>query len=226
VTEDDIFEAIRALVVAGEYRDEVPGRPGVALEGGGAFQKTKDGVLRRIYWRGTPEYVEARRAGLLDKLPDLRVASPRTIVNAEKAIGLSLPPLLRRLYTEVGNGGFGPGYGLLRLENAHSDDTGETALSARDGWDSLPPELLPICNWGCAIYSLVDCSSPEGTMWGWDPNPVPPDESTSALFAQDFTFASWLARWIAGTIYQPTLVQDPATGHWRGASDDEARGYE
>jgi len=147
----------------------------VALEGGGAFKQTEDGVLQRIYYRGTPEYLEARSAGLLEKLPALPVASPAAMTSAEVAIGHPLPRLLRRLYTEVGNGGFGPGYGLLGLEGGHSDDTGATAISARKEWESLPPALLPICHWGCAIYSLVDCSSPDGPMWGWDPNPVSPE---------------------------------------------------
>jgi hypothetical protein len=87
--------------------------------------------------------------------------------------------LLRRLYLEVGNGGFGPGYGLLKL----SYDNEFTGLSmyrrARENasakWSSFPLSLLPVCTWGCGIYSFIDCSSPEGPMWGWDPNPGPWD---------------------------------------------------
>jgi hypothetical protein len=37
------------------------------------------------------------------------------IYDAEQALGFALPELLRRLYEEVGNGGFGPGYGLFGL---------------------------------------------------------------------------------------------------------------
>ncbi|WP_229843519.1 hypothetical protein [Streptomyces chryseus] len=35
--------------------------------------------------------------------------------NAERAIGRRLPELLRRVYTEVANGGFGPDRGLASL---------------------------------------------------------------------------------------------------------------
>src|SRR6476660_8954818 len=35
---------------------------------------------------------------------------------AEQTLHLTLPPFLRRLYTEIGNGGFGPGYGLIGVE--------------------------------------------------------------------------------------------------------------
>jgi hypothetical protein len=35
---------------------------------------------------------------------------------AETAMGFRMPDLLRRLYLEIGNGGFGPGYGLVGVE--------------------------------------------------------------------------------------------------------------
>ncbi len=37
------------------------------------------------------------------------------LTDAETIIGFPLPTLLRRIYLEVGNGGFGPGYGLFPL---------------------------------------------------------------------------------------------------------------
>jgi len=37
------------------------------------------------------------------------------LVASEAAIGFGLPPLLKRLYSEIGNGGVGPGYGMLGL---------------------------------------------------------------------------------------------------------------
>jgi hypothetical protein len=43
------------------------------------------------------------------------VAPPASVAEvdaAEATLGFAIPPLLRRLYTEVGNGGFGPDYGL------------------------------------------------------------------------------------------------------------------
>src|SRR5258708_13239995 len=35
------------------------------------------------------------------------------LAQAEAQLGFGLPSFLRRLYLEVGNGGFGPGYGLF-----------------------------------------------------------------------------------------------------------------
>lgn len=38
-----------------------------------------------------------------------------TVTRAEAAVGLRLPPLLAALYSRIGDGGFGPEYGLLPL---------------------------------------------------------------------------------------------------------------
>jgi hypothetical protein len=118
----------------------------------------------RIAVRGAT-HLEAKAAGLVEKLPPLLVATPQAIALAEVALRYSLPTLLRRLYLEVGNGGFGPGYGVLGLQGGHLDD--------------------------------------------------------KALFRQGLTFAGLLERWIAGRLYQPAVIQDPTTGGWRAASDEE-----
>ena len=40
-------------------------------------------------------------------------AKPAEVDAAEAVLGFSLPLFLRALYIEVGNGGYGPGYGLI-----------------------------------------------------------------------------------------------------------------
>ena len=82
--------------------------------------------------------------------------------------------------------------------------------------DELPSGLLPICGWGCAIFSLVECHPEPGRMRGYDPNPGPIGSET---FRDEFTLAEWLARWIGGRpILQPTLIEDATTSEWRGAT--------
>ena len=225
MTDDQVFEAVRALVAHGEYLDEIPGLPGVALSGGGVVRNSKLGV-QRMYTRGSPEHIAAKAAGVVERLPALRPASVDAVAEAEAALAHSLPPLLRRLYLEVGDGGFGPGYALLGVGNGHRDDAGHTAVSLRKAWRRLPSGLLPICNWGCGIYSIIDVSSTGGKMWAWDPNPIPHDQIDRALFRQELTFRDWLARWIDGELFQPALVQDPTSGEWRGATEDEMRGWD
>lgn len=227
MSNEAVFESVRALVVAGEYLDNVPGVETESISGGGQFLVTPERRYRRVYTRGTPEYLQARQAGLLERLPALAPAPAGAVEEAEDVIGCRLPPLLRRLYLEVGNGGFGPGYGVLGLKGGYHDDLGRTALdwyrqahgASESHWSGLAASLLPLCHWGCAIYSFVDCSAPEGPMWGWDPNPG--REGMEALFPQPLTLAQWLNRWVSENLYQPTLVQDPITQEWRGATDEE-----
>jgi hypothetical protein len=230
MTELEVFEAVRDLVAAGEYRDDIPGLPGAGLDGPGVFRADRDGrFTRRMYTRGSPEYLEARARGLVDRLSPLTPAPPEAVAEAEAAVGRSLPSLLHRLYLEVGNGGFGPAYGLLGVRGGHHDDRGHTALDQLLKWrtwrPAFPSGLLPICHWGCAIYSLVDCSTNEGRMWGWDPNPAPSDLDL-ALFPESTTLRMWFERWLEGRLWQPTLVQDETTGEWRGATDEEQRRWD
>src|SRR5262249_21283759 len=62
MTDDEVVNATQALVAAGEYLDQLPGVPGARLSGGGVFQGN-----RRIYARGSPEHLEARSAGLVER---------------------------------------------------------------------------------------------------------------------------------------------------------------
>jgi hypothetical protein len=215
-TAEAVFEEVAKLVAAGEYRDEIPGVPGEALEGGGWFRTPRDGSQsQRLYERGSAEYIAAKSRGLIDLLPPLTPASPAAVAEIETLVGSGLPSLLRRLYLEVGNGGFGPGYGMLGLAGGHTDDGRHTATDLyRAG--TFPAHLLPLCYWGCAIYSLLDIKS--GEMWGLDPNPV---GLPHALFPQSMTLSDWLGRWVAGRLQQPWAVEDPNTGLWRGATDAE-----
>lgn len=105
------------------HRDEAPGRPGVALPGGGTFRGN-----RRHYWRGTQEFDAAEADGLLDRIsPPPPPASPAAAAEAETLVGTGLPKLLKELYA-IANGGFGPGYGLLGLRDGFTDDMHRTAV--------------------------------------------------------------------------------------------------
>jgi SMI1/KNR4 family protein SUKH-1 len=230
MTEDELIEAIRRLVADGEYLDSIPGIPGANLSGGGVFQAGPErSRVRRMYDRGSPEHLAARAQGLVDRLPALTPALPEAVAEAEAVLGHPLPSLLRRLYLEVGNGGFGPGYGLLGLAGGHRDDQGRTAIDQYRAWRSrgptVPEGVLPVCHWGCAIYSLVDCRDADVRMWAWDPNPAPRDQRSVALFVDTTTLSTWFARWLDGKLWQPTLVQDEATGAWRGATDEEQEAW-
>ncbi|WP_344505901.1 hypothetical protein [Dactylosporangium maewongense] len=163
-----------------------------------------EAVVRRIAAGG---YIDGMSAG---KPAPLRPASPAVVAEAEELAGRPLPSLLRRLYLEVGNGGFGPGYGLLGLRDGHR-------AGSIDALSGLKGGVLILCDWGCGISSELDLA--DGQVWGCDPNPAP--DGVSSTFPQHMTVVDWFLKWAEGTLYQPWLVQDPVTGVWRGATDAE-----
>src|SRR4051794_30410383 len=69
------------------------------------------------------------------------------------------------LYTQVADGGYGPGYGVYRLAGSElslvecarwrgslpSDPAGEA-------W--WPPRLIELVGWGCHYASCIDCARP------------------------------------------------------------------
>lgn len=58
-------------------------------------------------------------AGAADQNPPTTMAK---VDAAEEALGFPIPAILRRLYTEVANGHFGPGYGLVGVDDCGTDE--------------------------------------------------------------------------------------------------------
>jgi hypothetical protein len=222
--DDDIFDAVAHLVAVGQYLDELPGRPGIGVEDLQSrpelLEELGDRPLRRYYRRGSRSFVEAREHGWLEQLPPLEPAPFSAVEEAETLAGQPLPVLLRRLYLEVVNGGFGPGYGVLGVRGGHTSGrrTAVDLLHQRRP-DPEPGPVVPfvLCDWGCGITTVIDLSN--GLIWGSDPNPSPP--GVPFTFPQHMTIDDWLTKWLDGRLYQPWLRQDETTGEWRGATDAE-----
>ncbi len=88
-------------------------------------------------------------------------------------IGFSLPSILTEIYAGVANGGFGPGYGIMGVDGGFTDDMGATAVSLYQSYRKSDPEdpnwawpfaWLPICHWGCIVYTVVDCVNVPGRV--------------------------------------------------------------
>lgn len=125
-----------------------------------------------------------------------------------REIGFEPSTLYVQLLQEIGNGGFGPGYGLLGLVGGATDDMGETAVGLykifaqsypkHPTWN-WPHGLLPVCHWGCAIYSCIDCTSEEAVVKTWDPNQWEDGTSpTLAIRSTEMPLAEWLENWADG----------------------------
>ena len=136
------------------------------------------------------------------------VASESDIARIEARLALRVPTVLRSVYAGVGNGGFGPGYGLMGLPGGFTDDRGNSAVklyelfrqrSPDDATWQWPAGVLPICHWGCAIYSCIDCSTDEGRVLIWDPNVW--DRATpveTGIRLGHPSVAEWFGAWAAG----------------------------
>jgi hypothetical protein len=61
-----------------------------------------------------------------------------------------------------------------------------------------PSGLLPICHWGCAILSGVDCSDPNYRMRIFDPNMYDGNDWAGCFFEEFSTFEAWIGAWAAG----------------------------
>ncbi|WP_431315794.1 SMI1/KNR4 family protein [Streptomyces murinus] len=125
------------------------------------------------------------------------------IVGPWARLGFALHPLLRRLYREVADGGFGPDYRLLPLLGPGPSVVGEY-LARREASVAVehpewPAGVVPILTWGCAMYAGVDCLSAEGQVLLFEPNPYSGGSWAECWFLDSAGLAVWLETWLAGT---------------------------
>lgn len=104
------------------------------------------------------------------------VASDQDIEHAESRLGFQLPLLLRRIYSEIGNGGPAVKPGISGLPsgfepNGCDDNVVDFYLTliAYDQ-DTWPRRLLSFCDWGCNMYSCVLCGTDDGPVYRFDGN--------------------------------------------------------
>jgi hypothetical protein len=139
---------------------------------------TTDLVSRIRARASNPDTIHDMAQGLS---PAPRVFPPATqeqIAAAEQSLGFDLPALYKRILAEVGNGGFGPGYGLLGVQGGYpgfsegslSDFYAHCRRQGPEGDGAAWPSLvLPVCTWGCGIYSCLDCGEPGAPVLVYDP---------------------------------------------------------
>jgi hypothetical protein len=157
----------------------------------------------------------ARRAANPDTQVDMECVAQPSIAPAlrnvdakqsERELGFALPELLKIVYEQVGNGGFGPGYGLMGVRSGATDDQGQDAVDAYRTYSSPDPDdptwiwregLLPVCHWGCAIYSCIDCKNAEFAVVTFDPN-IREDTWAECFIPSRRNLESWLNAWSMG----------------------------
>ena len=138
------------------------------------------------------------------------IATHAAIITAEKQLGFPLCPLLKRIYTEVANGGFGPGSGIVGVGNGYTDDWGHNledlyeyfSTGNRNRYDASwgwPRGLLPFCHWGYATYSCVDCNQPGYPVVIIDPDyREENDDMEEMLIDHKDSIIDWFHDWLTG----------------------------
>jgi hypothetical protein len=222
VDDEAMLAEIRERVSLGGPIDQVFGRPGKNLAGA-SMVGVRGRKRRRMYTWGTPECEDARQRGLLERPRMPRPVRPAQLQLVAEVINAPLPQILARILTEIANGGVGPGLGLLGVgPRSHKTDLDDDGLViarqvANGEWGPSPAAAFPLCHWGCGVMSFV---TSDGQVWGWDPNPIDPDDDVPFL-AESMTLTAWLELWLAGTLQQPWAVMEGKT--WRAATQGESR---
>ncbi len=148
-------------------------------------------------------------------------ATEEQLTATEAALGLPLPSVLRALYGELANGGFGPAYGLRGAIGGFAgtgtmveqyqwslDGTQPVELASyadewqeSDGWrfltlarDRWPARLLPLCEWGCAVEICLDCVDGQVLR-------VAPVQEGYRFTFQAASLEEWLQLWTLGELY-------------------------
>jgi hypothetical protein len=139
-----------------------------------------------------------------NKAWDQKVPPPCTMADVEEAeqqLGRPLPDLLRRLYTEVSNGGFGPG--VLGLKGGWFDESGNTLVenyfAIQEGLEDIgewPDGLLPLCDPQLAV---TICHHPDGHIVEIDFDEVDFDEGEGwdEAFTDKYPdIETWFRAWL------------------------------
>jgi len=139
---------------------------------------------------------------------DTTPLNDESIALAESRLGFTLPPLLRAIYREVANGGFGESYGFLGLIDGPLNEDGLDSVShyeayrqpdpADEYWE-WPSGLLPFCHLGCAMYHCVQCNDDGSPIVWFEPNPhedeAPWDDSFIPFCS---SLNEYLSAWLDG----------------------------
>jgi hypothetical protein len=139
-------------------------------------------------------------------------AKTAAVDGAERAIGYALHPFHRRLLTEVGNGGFGPGYGLVGLPGGILDVDGRSLLELSrmlllELSASPPFPVSFLCDWGCGVWGCIDCETGAVLTIAED-----------GLKDSGQTICAWFEDWVSGAALwqrvfkeEQRIVQNPST---------------
>jgi hypothetical protein len=259
MTDDELIERIR--VRAADPRLRVDDRPSAfmasaaSLDVGGlaGMARSLASDLQALVRGGPTDALVARAEGLRQAMetPAERPLPPRAtreeLDDAERRMGTALPPLLRRLYAEIANGGFGPGPGIVGVAGGWTTEHGKSmedlhaemldAVSEDSRW-VWPRTLLPIADLG-GVFACVDAAQSGARVVEFDFEELDQggrDRGWSRAFREVApSLAAWFERWLAEPSPQArtaTVVADmrrqareATLAHWRAMTPAQRAEY-
>jgi hypothetical protein len=169
-----------------------------------------DDLIRRIKARVADPMRALDSAAWVRPIPT--IAPPATTADvdaAEAAFGFPIPPLLRRLYTEVGNGHWGPNYGLngIPIDGAEPDENDivgiyQSCTSPKRALESpaarWPRGLVILIGRGCVDYEVCDFLQPPYPVFLLSGDTWTPERSVlESLTPVASSLAERLEAWLA-----------------------------
>jgi hypothetical protein len=133
----------------------------------------------------------------------------------EKTLEVTLPTVVRVLYTQIGNGGFGPGGGLLPLMPLSNFEVSIPAQYARlrgigrTNHREWKERVIPFSNWGDMVFSCLDLTqgAEDPPVLRFEPTFTKADTGTylqgrpflgTGLIPESPSLLQWLEDWLEG----------------------------
>jgi SMI1 / KNR4 family (SUKH-1) len=151
------------------------------------------------------------------------IAGDAAIADAERALGFALPGGLRQLYARIADGGFGPGAGLMPLQQVVGTylDLRQTPPGRRG--QEWPARLLPIAS-GQPGYVCVDVDG--GEVIFWDEEELA-DGASDKVWKRSFKreapdLGSWFERWLSSPSPEQSMKDMMRAGMLNGVKESLA----
>ncbi|HEX7664895.1 MAG TPA: SMI1/KNR4 family protein [Polyangiaceae bacterium] len=167
---------------------------------------TDDALLEALRERAVAESSTPDRWGVLRPLRP--PVTETELARAEQELGVRLPPLLRRIYAEVADGGFGPekSHRLYSIRSGYTGDEDTLVSLYRVFTGPTPPDvvvwprsLVPFCDWGCAIWSCIDVRTEAASIVTAD---------NERFFDTPHDLRSWVQAWVDRVDFWKEMFDD------------------
>lgn len=135
-------------------------------------------------------------------------ASLQDVANAERLLGFSFPIVIRRMYTEIGNGRWGPSYGFEPIATKSAKPTENDLVgfylecvseqrTLEEPLAQWPRGMVTMIGRGCVDYELCDFIKPPHAVYRlsgdtWFPNTPVSEALTPIAESIEARLEQWL----------------------------------